>query len=307
MSVPRRLDSVATARFVAVFALAFALAGCGGGSGSPAAGASSAAAAQRRPMALLVPLYGYPTETVRVTSASGVITSVTQLASAWAAVAAGAASVPTVAIVNPNNGPVTCTDPPSATLAAFQQGIAALHAAGVTVLGYVHTSYARRAQSAVEQDVRTYAACYGIDGIFFDEVATGASSAGYDAALAAEARANIHPASGAAAVVAINPGAYPDPAVAQTADITVMHESADLALPPVPAGLSAYPAGRFGYLAFAVDQPLQPTLSALWAGGTGYVYVTDRGSGGTDPWSRIATDYAGLVQKVQSLNAAPGR
>ena len=304
MNASRRPDRTVPARLAAVFALAFALAGCGG---SPAAGASSAAAAQRRPMALLVPLYGYPTVTVPMTSASGATTSVTQLASAWTAVAAGAASVPTVAIINPGNGPVACIDPPSGTLAAFQQGIAALHAARVTVLGYVHTSYASRSQSKVEQDVQSCAACYGVDGIFFDEVAAGASSAGYYAALAAATRADIHPASGAAALVAINPGTYPDPAVAQTADITVMHESADLALPAVPAGLSAYSPGRFGYLAFGIGQPIQPTLSALWSGGTGYVDITDRGAGGTDPWSQVATDYAGLVQAVQGLNGAVAR
>ncbi len=280
--------------------LASLLAACGGGGGGASSGAATT---PRQPMALLVPLYGYPTVTVPVTSASGVTTQVTQIAAGWSTVAQGAASVPTVAIVNPSNGPVACSSPPSATLAAFQQGIAALHAAGVTVLGYDHTSYGGRSQSAVERDVQTYAQCYGVDGIFFDEVATAASTAGYYAAIAAAARADVHPASGAAALVVINPGTYPDLAVAQTADVTVMHESADLDVPAVPAALSGVAPGRFGYLAFGIGQPLQSTLSALWSAGTGYVYITDRGAGGSDPWAQVATDYAGLVQVVQGLNA----
>lgn len=299
MTAWRNPDPWRVLRAAAGTLLASLLAACGGGGGS----SSGAATTQRQPMALLVPLYGYPTVTVPVTSASGVTTQVTQVAAGWGTVAQGAASVPTVAIINPSNGPVACSNPPSATLAAFQQGIAGLHAAGVTVLGYDHTSYGGRSQSAVEQDVQTYAQCYGVDGIFFDEVATAASTAGYYAAIAATARADVHPASGAAALVVINPGTYPDLAVAQTADVTVMHESADLDVPAVPAALSGVAPGRFGYLAFGIGQPLQSTLSALWSAGTGYVYITDRGAGGSDPWAQVASDYAGLVQAVQGLNA----
>lgn len=281
---------------VIIAATTILLASCGGGGSSPAA------TPQRKAMGILVPLYGYP----EISSGSGA-SQVTQASPAWTAVASGAALVPTIAIINPASGPVACTNPASATLLAFQRGIAQLHASSVTVLGYVHTSYGQRAQSAVLQDVQTYAQCYGLDGIFFDEIAASASYASYDAAIANAARNGIKPPNGAPALVAFNPGTYPDPLVAQSADITVMHESADLNVPAMPAALATYPAAGWAYLAFGISQPLQDTLSKLFAGGTGNVYITDQGVGGTDPWTQLATNYMGLVQTIQALNrtAAP--
>ncbi|MDE2128340.1 MAG: spherulation-specific family 4 protein [Betaproteobacteria bacterium] len=272
------------------------LTSCGGGGSSPPA------TAQRKAMGILVPLYAYP----QVSSGSGA-SQVAQASPAWTAVASGAALVPTIAIINPASGPVACTNPASATLLDFQRGIAQLHASGVTVLGYVHTSYGQRPQSAVLQDVLTYAQCYGLDGIFFDEISASASYASYDAAIANAARGGIRAPSGAPALVVFNPGTYPEPQVAQSADITVMHESADLNVPAAPAALAAYPAGRWAYLAFGISQPVQGALSKLFADGTGDVYITDQGAGGTDPWTQIATDYVGLVQTIQALNrtAAP--
>ncbi len=279
-----------------IVATAILLASCGGGGSSPAA------APQRKAMGILVPLYAYP----QVSSGSGA-SQVTQASPAWTAVASGAALVPTIAIINPASGPVACTNPASATLLDFQRGIAQLHASGVTVLGYVHTSYGLRAQSAVLQDVQTYAQCYGLDGIFFDEISASASYASDDAAIANAVRSGIRPPNGAPALVVFNPGTYPDPLVAQSADITVMHESADLNVPAVPTALTAYQAARWAYLAFGISQPLQGTLSKLFASGTGDVYITDQGTGGSDPWTQVATDYVGLVQAIQTLNrtAAP--
>lgn len=85
----------------------------------------TATALQRKAMGLLVPLYGYPL--VSLGSGSNLVT---QTNPAWTTVAEGAASVPTVAIINPSNGPVSCTNPPSVTLLAFRNGIALLHASG---------------------------------------------------------------------------------------------------------------------------------------------------------------------------------
>lgn len=294
------LESFVTwAAWGATAALVLALSACGGGGGtaSPTASASNAQGTspgvlKRNPMGVLIPLYAYPL------SDSGT------RAAAWAAVEAQAAAVPTVAIINPSNGPVACTSPASATLTAFLQGIAQLHAAGVTVLGYVHTSYGQRDQALVQQDVQSYAPCYGLDGIFFDEVSGNAAYASYDAAVAATVRQAIVPASGKPALVAINPGTYPDISIANTADITVMHESMDLSLPPVPAGLSSYPASKFAYLALGISnlsQAQAASLSNLFQQGVGYVDLTDQGQG-TDPWANLTTDYPGLIQAVQALN-----
>ncbi len=280
---------------------------CGGG-GSPGSSptaeqqtsqTTATTAARSTPMGVLVPLYGYPL----VSSGSGA-SYATADSPAWTQVAAGAAVVPTVAIINPSNGPVACSSPPSATLSAFAHGIGILHAAGVTVLGYVRTSYGQRDLAQVEADVQTYAQCYGVDGVFFDEVSSQASQAGYYGQAAAAARADIRPIRGETALVAINPGTYPDSTIAATADITVMHESADLNLAAVPAGLSRYAPARFAYLALGLSNlpQLQASmLSSLYRQGFGYVDLTDQGAGG-DPWAALSTQYTAMIQTLQQLN-----
>ncbi len=275
------------------------LTACGGGGASAVDMTSSTPNLRTTPMGVLVPLYGYPL----VTSGSGA-TSTTVPNPAWTAVAANAAFVPTVAVINPSNGPVACTTPPSATLNAFQQGIAHLHQAGVTVLGYVNTSYGQRDAALVQQDVQTYAQCYGVDGVFFDEVSNKASQAAYYAAAAAAVRQDIVPISGKPALVAINPGSYPDISIANTADITVMHESADLNLSPPPSTLSSYAPGKFAYLAYGIgnlSQTQTATLTSLFQQGVGYVYLTDQGNG-SDPWVALSTEYSSQIQTIQTLN-----
>lgn len=284
------------------------LAACGGGSASAVSPVASASNPQpvtialRRtaPMGVLVPLYGYPL----VSSGSGA-TRTTAPNPAWTAVAANAAAVPTIAVINPSNGPVACSTPPSANLLAFQQAIAQLQMAGVTVLGYVHTTYGQRDPALVRQDVQTYAQCYGVDGVFFDEVSNQASLASYYATAASTVRQTIAPPSGKPALVAINPGTYPDLSIANTADITVMHESADLNLPPAPSALSSYAPSKFGYLALGIGnlpQTQATTLTSLFQQGVGYVYLTDQGGSGSDPWAALSTEYSGLIQGIQALN-----
>lgn len=273
------------------------LAGCGGGGASPTAsngsGGASPGAVQsvtpRTAMGVLVPVYGYPT-----VKSGGVVSANPQ----WTVVASLAAAVPTVAIINPSNGPIACSS--TSSVAVFQSGIASLQKAGATVLGYVATGYGNVAASTVTQQLQTYANCYGVDGVFFDEVPTAASAAAYYAAIAQSARQILRPPSGKTALVAINPGAYPALAVAQTADITVMHESADLNTPPAPVSLASYPPSRFAYLAYGVSGYDAPTLQTLFNQGVGYVYLTDKSG---DPWVALSSQYSQLVQGVAQINA----
>jgi hypothetical protein len=76
-----------------------------------------------------------------------------------------------VAIINPNSGPGTYQDP------NYVNGINKLRSAGVTVIGYVYTSYSNRPITAVEQDVHAYKTFYpNINGIMFDEMSNVAGS-----------------------------------------------------------------------------------------------------------------------------------
>lgn len=108
-------------------------------------------------MALFVPLYGYP--------------NLGTLGNDWQRVADASARLSVTAVINPSSGPLS--PPPQ----AFLNGIQLLQAAGVTVLGYVDTAFTRlpRTQARVKQDIDAYKA-YGVDGIFFDQVASIAST-----------------------------------------------------------------------------------------------------------------------------------
>jgi len=66
-----------------------------------------------------------------------------------------------LAVMNPASGPGAASDPQYLTT------VRAAQATGITVVGYVHTSYAARSLSAVESDINAYYRWYGVNGIFF--------------------------------------------------------------------------------------------------------------------------------------------
>ena len=99
---------------------------------------------------------------------------------------------------------VTSSGAGSAPDRAYAAAVARAQAAGIKVLGYASTGYARRPTAAVEADVRHYRAWYHVNGIFLDEAATGAGELSYYQKLTGYIR---HTDPGA--VVMLNPGTYP--------------------------------------------------------------------------------------------------
>jgi hypothetical protein len=75
------------------------------------------------------------------------------------------ASAPTVGMIvfNPASGPGTATDP------AYTDALARAKAAGITVLGYVATSYGARAEADIIADINRYYDLYAPAGIYFAE------------------------------------------------------------------------------------------------------------------------------------------
>ncbi len=104
----------------------------------------------------------------------------------WAAVAAAKAAhpaVPVLAVVNPANGPG------AAASADYAAGIAKLTAAGVKVIGYVHTSWGARAAGELQAEMGQWKSWYpGVTGIFFDEMANAAGHESYYAGLTSYAK-----------------------------------------------------------------------------------------------------------------------
>src|SRR3954467_6740583 len=79
--------------------------------------------------------------------------------------------IPTIVILNPNNGPGTSVD--SNYTASVNAGVQA----GAKIVGYVYTGYGSRAASTVKTDIdRWYNFYPAINGIFFDEMANGGTS-----------------------------------------------------------------------------------------------------------------------------------
>lgn len=75
-------------------------------------------------------------------------------------------SVPMVVALNPGSGPGRSRDE-NYVLAAGR-----LQAAGITVIGYVYTSWGERRLAEVAADIARYAEWYGLDGVMLDEFST---------------------------------------------------------------------------------------------------------------------------------------
>ncbi|NUK88650.1 spherulation-specific family 4 protein [Streptomyces lunaelactis] len=173
---------------------------------------------------LLVPYYEHPAERP----------------DAWDAVVAAAPRLYGV-VLNPADGPGTAPDP------AFAAVAERLRAAGVRVLGYADTAYARRPHSAVVHDLLRHRDWYGADGAFLDQVSAEPGALPHYRRLTVAARA-----AGARTLV-LNHGVHPDPGYAQLAELLVTFEGPwdtyrDLVL---PLWTAAHPPERFCHLIYA--------------------------------------------------------
>jgi hypothetical protein len=186
------------------------------------------------------------------------------------------AAAPTVALLvaNPDSGPGTAVD------AQYTQAIARAHAAGQTVVGYVHTSYGARPIAQVEADIDSWYALYpAVDGIFSDETSTDTTTvAPYYEPLFEYVKGK----SGARTVV-INPGTMIDESFMSTADVVVTFEDTythytDGTYPATPAWVEGYSRWRFWHLVLsaATAAEMQSAVTLARQRNAGYVYVTDQ-------------------------------
>lgn len=244
-------------------------------------------------LSILLPLYSYPNWYAGAAAYE------------WDDVASAASQVPITAIINPNSGPNG--GPPNAD---YIHGMSDLMAAGVTMVGYVYTSYGNttlRPLLDVQHDIDLYDqhfATHGISGIFLDEASNDPAKAPYYAALYNYIKSKPH-----LSKVITNPGInIPETFVATpTADTTVIYEStsgwAGYGADPYVAN---YSAGRFASLMLNV-----PTIAEMHASidlavqrNIGYVYVTDDtilASPNDNPFDRLPTYWQNEVSYVASV------
>jgi hypothetical protein len=236
------------------------------------------------PMKLLVALYIYPGST-------------------WTQVAnAAKAGVETIAIINPNNGPDS-----SGPDSSYTTYMAQLTAAGVTMIGYIHTSYGARAISDVVADINTYATKYpGLSGIFVDEASASANEVSYYQQV--YNAVNSH--SGYSNTI-LNPGTQPDQGyLAVSTSIVVFEDVASnwnsnfaswVSCAPNAASKPNYKY-HFAAIAYSASQSQMTSLiSEFEAAGMGMVYVTD-GSAGGNTYNSLPSFFSTEVSTIHSAN-----
>jgi Spherulation-specific family 4 len=228
----------------------------------------------------------------------------------WQQVIAAAKKVSIVAIVNPNNGPDKA--PPNAD---YQQGIRDLRQAGVKLVGYVPSNYAKRDLQAVKADIDLYLQYFNIDGIFIDEAASTPDKISYYQQIYRYIKdRSIQGKSPSASSynVIINPGIAVDEGYLshQVADTIVIFENYREAWKNYrpPAYVKKYSSQHFAALIHttADRQLMKSTLDRAVESKFGYVYITNDSTDTTNrnPWDTLPTYWQAEINYIQQLNNA---
>jgi hypothetical protein len=232
--------------------------------------ANSAQASTQSTTGVIIPLYSYP-------------------GSSWNAIIQGRIAhpnVPIVAIVNPGDGPGSSANP------TYQTWIAKLQAAGVTVVGYVYTSYAARSIASIETDMSHYKAWYGVNGIFFDEMSNILGEQTYYSTL------NTYADSLGYSLTVGNPGAHVPAAFIGSVDLIVIYESPGA---PSTANLATASMGlsksNFAFIAY--DTGLSSSYVTSAAAYVSYMYLTDGGM--PAPYGALSSYYSSLVGDLSAI------
>ena len=198
--------------------------------------------------------------------------------STWTQLESGAPTVG-LAIINPNSGPGGSVD------ANYVSQVTSSRAKGITVIGYVHTSYGTRSLTVVKAEVDAYYAMYGVDGIFFDEVPEycDVTKSAYYNDLYGYVRAK-----GGVRKVVLNPGTRTGECYMAASDIIVTFEDsyANYVGWVRSTWEANYPADRFWHLVINTSQAnLANAIALSKSRKVGWVYVTPDVL--TNPWDSL--------------------
>jgi hypothetical protein len=196
----------------------------------------------------------------------------------WTQAIAAAPIVDTM-IMNPSSGPGNSQNQDYVNVVQQAQ------AAGITIIGYVHTSYGTRSIAQVTGEIDKYKLWYNVDGIFLDEVSSSAADLAYYQQVADYIRATP------GTNVVLNPGTIPDEAYISIGDTTIIFEDKYTYFPgwTPPSWVNNYNESKIMYLphsASGTSNMLDGIQYAKDRNG-GYVYVTDDGR--RNPWDTLPT------------------
>jgi hypothetical protein len=185
-------------------------------------------------------------------------------------------------VVNPANGPGAA---PSADYAA---GIARLTAAGVKVIGYVHTLWGARPAAELQTEMGQWHSWYpGVSGIFFDEMANAAGHEAYYAGLTADAKGR-----GLGFTIG-NPGADSSPTYVGTEDVILIYENSGIPSVAALGGWHAsYSRNNFGVIPYAVGS-LDTSFVQSAKQYVGYIYLQSDNL--PNPWDSVPPYLSDLV------------
>lgn len=190
---------------------------------------------------------------------------------------------PALTIINPGSGPGTIMN------SAYHTQVAKCRAAGVSVIGYVHTKYSLRPAAEVKTDIDRHFAWYGVDGIFIDTTSNKLEHVAYYADLAAHIRAK-------GGIVVLNPGTSTLEAHARIADHVMVSETdaATYRQQTRPAWEAKFPASKFWHCVHTCPAAEMPEIVALAkARNAGLLYVTDDVM--ANPYNVLPTYFDALV------------
>ncbi len=207
----------------------------------------------------------------------------------WAAVAAAKQAhpaVPVIAIVNPSNGPGGAQDP------GYTSGISQLTAAGVKVIGYVHTSYGARPASQVQSEMDQWHSWYpGVSGIFFDEMANSPGYESYYSGLGSYAKSHV------GNFTVGNPGTDSAQSYVGTLDVLLIYESGGVpSLSAVTGWHASFPRANFGVIPYKVSSVDTAFITAIRPY-VGYIYLQSDDL--PNPWDSVPTYLSSLVGALQ--------
>jgi hypothetical protein len=189
--------------------------------------------------------------------------------------------VEVVAIINPDSGPGQTKDQ------AFADGVAALQAAKVVVIGYVATGYGMKSAAGIDSETDQYASLYpGLDGIFFDEMSSDSNFVSKYGGIGSHAKAVI------GGITVGNPGTSVPIGLLTTMDRVVVYESEGL---PDSAALASATteASREKYAILPYHVPTLDTGFVTSAAAKARcIYITDDDV--PNPWDTLP-DYFGAL------------
>jgi hypothetical protein len=223
----------------------------------------------------------------------------------WEALIEAGKKISIIAIINPKDGPG------DASQQSYRDAIAKAQGAGITVLGYVLTGEGNRPSDEVMKDIEKWVAFYPkINGIFFDEQATGKDKVGTYKAFFAHAREKI-----SGAMVVGNPGTEPSELYLSEAkaDIECIFESWGDKFSEFspPSWAANYDPKRFAVLLHTLKDTkiMKSDLKKIADSRIGNVYLTDdelpRDANGNplegDPWNRLPNYWKDEVETIRAI------